>query len=250
MKNTDIIPFDSTEIEHVLHLLRVDLKPENRKLVLEGQMRGYNVAPRLRAALNEVIAPHVPSYDRSDWSDFANLTANDRYDEWIRAAAVAVCNLHYLESASDRRAVDGIDPEDDPLDYFPEWARLRGALLEVALWLTQTEMVTQETRAKRAEAHAEALGEAAEQVRVFRGGRKKGALAPHNEYLRGLILDHPGLTTKELARLVRLRHDDKDCPFDRDDDDDVLRASGEAINLETMIENVRKRHVNRSDTAI
>lgn len=53
MKNTDIIPLDSTEIDHVIYLLRRELNPENRKLVREGEMRGYDIAPRLRDALAE-----------------------------------------------------------------------------------------------------------------------------------------------------------------------------------------------------
>jgi len=69
-------------------------------------------------------------------------------------------------------------------------------------------------------------------------------------YLRDLILDHPDMTTKQLARLVRDRRNDGGNPFDVEADEDIFRDSGKRINLEAAIENVRKRHVNRSDSAI
>lgn len=244
------IPTDPGEIEHVIDLLRGDLRPEYRKLVREGKMREYGVLPRLRDALKAKIAPHVPEWQRHDLSDFAHLTANTRYAEWVRAAASAICNLHRLERAADERADDGVDPADDRLDWFPEWGRLRAALIEVALSLTYSDLIDQEKKAERAEAHAKALAEAAKQAEVFRSGRKKGAIASHNAYLRDILIDHPGRTAKEVAKLVRDRCNKPDCPFEVDGDIDRLRATGEPINLEAAIENVRKRHVNRSDSAI
>lgn len=244
------IPTDPGEIDHVIDLLREDLRPEYRKLVREGKMREYGVLPRLSDALKAMIAPQVPSYERNDWSDFAHLTANTRYAEWIRAAAVAICNLRYLQEFSDRRVEHGTDPEDINFDWLPEWARLRSALIEVALTLTYGELIDEEKRRKRAEKHAAALGEAAAQAKVFRSGRRKGAVARHTAYLRDLILDHPEMTTKQIAKLVRDRRNEEGSPFDVDGDEDIIRATGEPYNLEDGIDNVRKRHVDRSDSAI
>lgn len=244
------IPTDPGEIERVIDLLRRDLDPENQKAIRRAEMRGYDIAPRLRDALIEKIAPQVPEWERHDWSDFAHLTASTRYGDWIRAAAVAICNLHYLENISDRRAEQGTDPEDIDFDWLPEWGRLRAALIEVALSLTYSELIDEEKRRKRAEEHAAALAEAAEQGKVFRSGRKKGAIASHNAYLRDILIDHPGRTAKEVAKLVRDRCNEPDCPFEVDGDIDRLRATGEPIKLAAMIETVRKRYVNRSDGAI
>ena len=94
MNTRDYIPTDPGEIDHVLYLLREDLRPEYRKLIREGKMREYGVAGRLRDALTALIHQHVTGWKRPrDKSDFANLTADRSIADWIRAAARAVCSM-------------------------------------------------------------------------------------------------------------------------------------------------------------
>jgi len=174
MNLQDSIPTDPGEIDHVIVLLRRDLLPAHRKMVREGTMREYGVAGRLRDALTSLIHQHVTGWRKPrDKSDFANLAADRSIADWIRAAASAVCAIDHLERIANRRAVDGIDPGDDKLEWMPEWAALRASLLEVGLALTYT---------------------ADEQARAVREGRKKGATA---------VADAADRRRERIVRLAR-----------------------------------------------
>lgn len=252
MNIKDYIPTDPCEIDHVIGLLREDLRPEYRKLVREGKMREYGVAGRLQDALTALIHQHVTGWKQPrDKSDFANLTADRSIADWIRAAARAVCAIDFLESCADRRAVDGIDPEDDKLEWMPDWDRLRVALIELALSLTHAELIDQEKKAAQAERHAAAYRAAEEQVRVFRSGRKKGAVAAHTQYLIDLIFNNPGRSWIELRRIIRLDAQNEDCPFEYDSDANeyLIRSSGRPAKLQSMIDDARRRYVNPANSA-
>lgn len=198
----DLVPTDPGEIDHVIYLLQQDLWPVYRRAVLEGKTLDRKVLQRLRAALVDLIAPRVPEWDRSDWSDFAHLAANTSYDDWIRAVAVAVSTLYHLESIANRRAKHGTDPEDIDLDSLPEWPRLRSALIEVALTLTYGELIDEEKRRKRAEAHAKALGETVAKVQPLVERQGRNTKLPKTEFYISLIEQFPEKKNRALADYI------------------------------------------------
>lgn len=251
MKLQDYIPTDPGEIEHVIDLLRGDLRPEYRKLVREGKMREYGVLPRLRDALKAKIAPHVPEWQRHDLSDFAHLTANTRYADWVRAAASAICNLHYLERAADERAEDGVDPADDRLDWFPEWGRLRAALIEVALSLTYSELIDKEKKAERAEAHAQALAQVVAKAKPLIDRQGKNTKLPKTEFYIRMIESEPTMGNAEIANHVfdtAPASNDGESHFYWNGKSEMIdRSSGKSISVKQMtqqIQKARSEHVN------
>lgn len=251
MSNFAYIPTDPGEIEHVLDLLRQDLDPENQRVIRQAEMRGYDIAPRLRDALIEAIAPHVPEWERSDWSDFAHLTANTRYGDWIRAAAVAICNLRYLQEVSDRRVEHGTDLEDINFDWLPEWERLRTALIEVALSMTYAELIDEEKRRKRAEEHAAALGEAAAKAKPLIERQGKNTMLPKTAFYIRMIESNPTMGNSGIANHVfdtAPASNDGESHFYWNGKHELIdRSSGKPISVKQMtqqIQKARSEHVN------
>ena len=229
------------------------LQPQRQELLV-GQLPvqvSAGLVAELRDALIEKIAPHVPAWERSDWSDFAHLTASTRYGDWIRAAAVAICNLHYLENISDRRVEHGTDPEDINFDWLPEWEHLRTALIEVALALTYGELIDEEKRRKRAEKHAAALGEAAARARPLIERQGRNTKLPKTEYYISLIEQFPSMTNRKLAHYIfdnaPMRNDGESHFYWLDRSSLIDRKTGKPITIEAMtgqIQKAKSEHVN------
>lgn len=250
MNTRDLVPTEPGEIEHVLYLLQEDLRPEYRRAILEGKTLDRKVLQRLRAALVDLIAPRVPEWDRSDWSDFAHLTANTRYDDWIRAVAVAVATLYHFESIANRRAKHGTDPEDIELDLFPEWGRLRSALIEVALSLTYGELIDEEKRRKRAEAHAAALGDAVAKVQPFVERQGRNTKLPKTEFYISLIEQFPDKKNRALADYIfdnAPKRNDGEAHFYWNDEYELIdRKTNKPVTVDQLtgqIQKARSEHV-------
>lgn len=248
------IPLDPGEIDHVLMLLRGELDPEYIRACKTAGIGRLDLHRRVRTEIEAIIQERLKDSwkcprDNSDW---AHLASDDSVSGFDRACARARCSLWWLEECANSQADRTPDPDDLPVDAWDQdWERLRLALVEVAHWLTFSELLDSAKRAKQAAAHAEAIRADVTQLDVFRKGRQKGSILPQTRYLVDLIEAHPELTTKGIAKLVRRDAESiaSKCPFDVEGDQDVMRQTGKVVNLEVMIENARKRHVNRSDTA-
>ncbi len=248
MTKHPFIPLDPGEIEHVLYLLKQDLDPEAIRLDPAGARYHHGVADHLRTAIAAVVTEQPlgtwrQPRDRSDW---ANLAADSRVSDLVRACARVHCTLWWLESNAESQAKHPPGAGDAPVaEWRADWDRLRSSMIEVAHWLTSIQLIDEEKRAKHAAAHADALRGAAEQAKVFREGRKRGTLAAHNEYLLSVLTDNPDLTHKEIARLVEDKATvDATCPFERDGDAVVIRATGKSIDIAKALRNLKTRQLN------
>lgn len=269
MNTRDYIPTDPGEIDHVLYLLREDLRPEYRKLIREGKMREYGVAGRLRDALTALIHQHVTGWKRPrDKSDFASLTADSSIEHWIRAAASAVCSINFLESCADRRAVDGIDPEDDKLEWLPDWDRLRVALIELALSLTHAELIDPEKKAAQAARHAQALAQmeekakqaerraqelakTVEKVKPLIERQGKNTMLPKTAFYIRMIKSNPTMGNVDIANHIfdtAPASNDGESHFYWNGRHELIdRSCGEPIKVKQMagqIQKARSEHVN------
>lgn len=251
MKLQDYIPTDPFEIEHVIDLLREDLRPEYRKMFREGKILEYGVLRRLREALTAKINEQVTdSRQPRDWSDFAHMASSPPFNsDWLRALASAVATLYSLERASDRR--DGLDPDDDKLEWLPEWDYLRTRLIEVALYLTHSDLIDEEKRRKRAEKHAAALGEAAARARPLIERQGRNTKLPKTEYYISLIEQFPSMTNRKLAHYIfdnaPMRNDGESHFYWLDRSSLIDRKTGKPITIEAMtgqIQKAKSEHVN------
>ena len=151
----------------------------------------------------------------------------------------------WLEDCAISQADRKIEPGDPPVNTWDnDWERLRLALVEVAHWLTFAELLDEAKRSKQAAAHAEAISAYVEQLEAFRKGRRKGTLEPHSEYLKGIMLDKPGIRTKEVIRAVEAALGQEDCPFESDGGDTVTKTKGTKLT-DDMVDDVRRKHVNK-----
>lgn len=119
---------------------------------------------------------------------------------------------------------------------------MRLALVEVAHWLTFAELLDESKRAKQAAAHAKAISADVVSLKRFREGRRKGSLERHTEYLRDLMLDHPGIRTKEVVRMVEDALGQEHCPFENDGGETVTKSKGTKLT-DDMVDDVRRKYV-------
>lgn len=244
MKLQDYIPTDPFEIEHVIDLLREDLRPEYRKMFREGKILEYGVLRRLREALTAKINEQVTdSRQPRDWSDFAHMASSPPFNsDWLRALASAVATLYSLERASDRR--DGLDPDDDKLEWLPEWDYLRTRLIEVALYLTHSDLIDEEKRRKRAEAHAAALAQVAAKAKPLIERQGKNTMLPKTAFYIRMIESDPTMRNAAIANHVfdsAPASNDGESHFYWNDKHELIdRSSGKPINVKQMTQQIQK----------
>lgn len=243
------IPVTPDDVEHVVDLLRDELSPVDG----DASRRSLGLSnPNSCASLLESSLQRAWRDAGEGIGDIESMSDYLHAEQWVSPYALAVARalgvLHQVDSDAEFAAHIG---RNEAGGFFEDpWKELTDSLTAVALWMSNRATQYWSEAHAQASERVRALGAAANQGVAFRSGRRRGALAPHTVYLRDLILDHPNMTTKQLARLVRDRRNDGGNPFDVDADEDIFRDSGKRINLEAAIENVRKRHVNRSDSAI
>ena len=235
------IPIRPEDIDHVVDLLREDFTPVPGEADPAKAFRGLsnpaNVPSIIEAELQAAWLDAGEGLGRIEsMSDY--LHAIQWVDPYALSLAHALGVIHQINADSEFQVLTGTDP-----GFFDEpWKELKAALVEVALW----------NAVDRIEYWAERHADASLRIPkggLSRAGRRKGSIGRQTRYLVDLIEEMPELTAKEVAKVVRERAGTGDNPFDVEAGIDVMRATGKPCNLVYLIENARKRHVNRSDTA-
>ena len=234
------VPRDADEIDHLLYLLEQDLRSEGRSSPADRLTLLHAVMDDLKQAFRD---HSNGAFTVETWSDYAYEASSRHVNDWAGRFASAVARLYALENAAEDAAKYGIGEGDPPFRSWPHWDEVRQILFEVALWLANFDLLDKESRVARRDEYVRKLEGVAKHAAIFRSGRPRGAIAGHIQFLLDLILDNPGRTAKEIAKLVREQQFNPDCPFYVDGEQDVFRDSGKTINLELAIENTRKRHI-------
>jgi len=240
------IPLDPGEIDHVLMLLRSELDPKYIQACKAAGVGRLDLHRRVRADVEGIVLERLKDSrecprDNSDW---AYLASDDSVSGFDRACARARCSLWWLEECAISQSDRALDPDDPPVPAWDQdWERLRLALVEVAHWLTFAELLDKSKRAKQAAAHARAISADVANLKKFRDGRRKGTLERHTEYLRDIMLDNPGMRTKDVIRKVEAALGQDDCPFESDGGNTVTKSKGTKLS-DDMVDDARRKYVN------
>lgn len=208
------VPEDPIEVDETLRKLRGEFDPENRRLILAGQMRSGDIIARLRRVLYEHRHP---------------------------AASYAIQALDRLDRAIDRPDVA----------VMPEWQQLRSALIEIAADLMVGELIRESDKRTQAEGDAAAYARVVKKAKPLIERQGKNTMLPKTAFYIRMIESNPTMGNAKIAHHVfdtaPALNDGESHFYWTNEFKMIDRSSGKEINVNQMtqqIQKARSEHVN------